>query len=65
MAGAVAALALIWGIRADARRDAERDAKIRAAEAAEQRRKDIQDAIENSHAGGAADNWRSRLRDHG
>ena len=62
VAGAAAILAIIAGIRMDAKRDAKRDAEIKAARDAAKRRKDIQDAIENSHAGGGA--WSERLREH-
>ena len=65
VAGFAAVLAIIAGIRMDAKRDAKRDAEIKAARDAAKRRKDIQDAIDQSHSGGAADDWRKRLRDHG
>lgn len=57
-----AALAAFGFIRWDAKRDAKRDAEIKAARDAAKRRKDVQDAIENSHAGGGA--WSERLREH-
>ena len=60
-----AAIAAFGFIRWDAKRDAKRDAEIKAARDAAKRRKDIQDAIDQSHSGGAADDWRKRLRDHG
>jgi len=58
----VAILGAFGFIRWDAKRDARRDAEIKAARDAAKRRKDIQDAIENSHAGGGA--WSERLREH-
>jgi len=63
LAAVIAAIVAAFGfIRWDAKRDAKRDAEIKAARDAAKRRKDIQDAIENSHAGGGA--WSERLREH-
>ena len=65
VAGAAAILAIIAGIRMDAKRDASARAELKAMQEAEKRRRAVQDAIDQSHSGGAADDWRKRLRDHG
>jgi len=65
VAGFAAVLAIIAGIRAGAKREAYMRAELKAMQEAEKRRKAVQDAIDQSHSGGAADDWRKRLRDHG
>lgn len=61
LGAAGAAILAIIGIRWDAKRDERKDAKIADLEANEKTRKDVEDAVESSHAGGAA--WVDRLRD--
>jgi len=64
IAGALAALATfcaaIIGIRWDAKRDERRRAELEALKAARKQQEAVNDAVESSHAGGAA--WAERLR---
>jgi len=60
LGGIGAVLLALVGVRWDAKRDQRKDSKIDALEANEKTRKDIEDAVESSHAGGAA--WGDRLR---
>lgn len=56
---AAVAVFLAW-FRLDAQADQRRKDKVTRLEADEKTRKDIEDAVESSHAGGAA--WIDRLR---
>lgn len=60
LGGAAALLAAVFGIRWDAKRDQRKDTEIATLKANEKTRKDVEDAVEKSHAGGAA--WVDRLR---
>ena len=60
LGGAAALLLAVFGIRMDAKRDQRKDTEIATLKANEKTRKDVEDAVEKSHAGGAA--WRDRLR---
>lgn len=61
LGAAGAAILAIIGVRWDARQDHRKDTKIATLEANEKTRKDVEDAVESSHAGGAA--WVDRLKD--
>lgn len=62
--GALAALAafmgVVVGLRADAKKDERRRLELEAAKAAARQKEAVDDAVENSHAGGSA--WSERLR---
>lgn len=60
LGGAAAILLALFGVRWDAKRDQRKDTEIATLKANEKTRKDIEDAVEKSAAGGAA--WRDRLR---
>lgn len=60
LAVAVALLLALIGVRWDAKRDQRKDTEIATLKANEKTRKDVEDAVEKSHAGGAA--WADRLR---
>lgn len=62
LGAAGAAILAIIGIRWDAKRDERKDSEIAALKANEKTRKDIEDAVEKSAAGGGL-HWTQRLRD--
>ena len=53
-------LGVVIGLRADARKDERQRLQLEALKAAAKQREAVDDAVENSHAGGGA--WVERLR---